>query len=91
MWSCSVPVCIVCWFLSVATNLFQALQEQFAKFRNDTLKTGDERVQDANKVADNLIDQHHSDAVTIAAWKDNINDKWADVQELIKTRVMVST
>lgn len=40
-------------------------------------------------MADNLIDQQHSDAVTIAGWKDSINEKWADVQELIETRVLV--
>lgn len=47
-------------------------------------------MEDANKVADKLIGQEHSDAVIIADWKDLINDKWADLQELIETRVAVS-
>ena len=28
----------------------------------------------------------HTDAATIAQWKDSLNDAWADVGELIDTR-----
>ncbi|XP_077975326.1 spectrin beta chain, non-erythrocytic 1-like isoform X4 [Styela clava] len=65
------------------------LQEQFQVFRRDTIKTGDERVNEANQVADKLIDSGHVDAVTIAGWKDRINEAWADLLELIETRVQM--
>ena len=28
----------------------------------------------------------HTDAATIAQWKDSLNDAWADAEELIDTR-----
>ena len=31
----------------------------------------------------------HNDAALIAEWKDNLNDAWADLGELIETRKMM--
>nr|CAB3266546.1 spectrin beta chain, non-erythrocytic 1-like [Phallusia mammillata] len=62
------------------------LQEQFKEFVNDTTKTGKERVADANRLSDQLIDAGHSDAPEIASWMENINEAWADLLELMETR-----
>lgn len=70
-------------------NFTQTLQEQFQVFRRDTIKTGEERVGEANKFADRLIDNGHIDGVLIGEWRDRVNDAWADLLELIETRVQV--
>jgi len=62
------------------------LQERFLAFSHDTIQTGTERVADANKLSDDLINIGHSDADKIAEWKDLINDAWDDLVELISTR-----
>lgn len=33
-----------------------------------------------------MIDCGHSDAATIAEWKDGLNESWADLLELMETR-----
>ena len=43
----------------------------------------------ANDIADALIMAGHNDAALIAEWKDNLNDAWADLGELIETRKMM--
>ena len=43
----------------------------------------------ANDIADALIMAGHNDAALIAEWKDNLNDAWADLGELIETRKML--
>uniref|UniRef100_F6Q5V5 Spectrin beta chain n=1 Tax=Ciona intestinalis TaxID=7719 RepID=F6Q5V5_CIOIN len=63
------------------------LQDQFNDFRRDTIKTGEERVADAIRMSDELIDAGHTDAPEIANWKDTISEAWADLLELIDTRV----
>ncbi|XP_076810469.1 spectrin beta chain, non-erythrocytic 1-like isoform X3 [Clavelina lepadiformis] len=65
------------------------LQEQFNEFKRDTIKTGEERISDANRLSDDLISVGHSDAAEIANWKDTINEAWADLLELIETRVQM--
>lgn len=62
------------------------LQERFSAFSHDTMQTGTERVADANKLSDDLINIGHSDADQICHWKDLINDAWNDLTELISTR-----
>ena len=42
-----------------------------------------------NALCDQLIGTGHSDAATIAEWKDGINESWADLLELIETRKKV--
>uniref|UniRef100_H2ZPE1 Spectrin beta chain n=1 Tax=Ciona savignyi TaxID=51511 RepID=H2ZPE1_CIOSA len=63
------------------------LQDQFNDFQRDTIKTGEERVADAMRMSDELINAGHTDAQDIAGWKDTIRDAWADLLELIDTRV----
>ena len=36
-----------------------------------------------------LIGSGHTDAATIAQWKDGLNDSWADLGELIDTRTQM--
>jgi len=68
----------------------QLLIEKFREFARDTTNTGSERVAATNAVCDQLIGTGHSDAATIAEWKDQINQSWADLLELIDTRTKVS-
>ena len=74
-------------FMSISPQL---LIEKFREFARDTTNTGTERVAATNAVCDQLIGTGHSDAATIAEWKDQINQSWADLLELIDTRTKVS-
>merc|ERR1711970_723649 len=62
------------------------LVERFKEFAKDTETIGTERVEAVNEIADSLISVGHTDAATIATWKDALNDAWADLGELIDTR-----
>merc|ERR1719429_381377 len=62
------------------------LIERFREFAKDTDAIGNERVAAVNAIADSLISVGHTDAATIAQWKDSLNDAWADLGELIDTR-----
>merc|ERR1719433_76320 len=62
------------------------LWERFIEFARDTESIGCERVSAVNEIADSLIGSGHTDAATIAQWKDSLNDAWADLGELIDTR-----
>ncbi|CAF96656.1 unnamed protein product, partial [Tetraodon nigroviridis] len=65
------------------------LQERFREFARDTGTIGQERVDAVNRQADELINAGHSDAATIAEWKDGLNEAWADLLELIDTRTQI--
>ena len=67
------------------------LQQRFAEFGRDTHNVGTEKVARVNRVCDKLIDDEHADAATIAEWRDQINEAWADLLELIDTRTRVGT
>lgn len=43
-------------------------------------------MEQVNKMVNEMIDCGHSDAATIAEWKDSLNESWADLLELIETR-----
>merc|ERR1719412_1581369 len=62
------------------------LIERFKEWAQDTDAIGSERVSAVNEIADSLISVGHTDAATIAQWKDSLNDAWADLGELIDTR-----
>lgn len=47
---------------------------------------GQERVDTVNRIIDDLIEGGHSEAATLAEWKDGVNESWADLLELIDTR-----
>lgn len=64
----------------------QVLQEKFTKFATETGSVGQERVTAVNQMVDELIDYGHSEAATIAEWKDGVNEAWADLLELMETR-----
>ncbi|XP_043206093.1 spectrin beta chain-like isoform X2 [Amphibalanus amphitrite] len=65
------------------------LQERFKTFAHETETVGTDRVSAVNEIADGLIGAGHSDAATIAEWKDGLNDSWADLLELIETRTQM--
>lgn len=75
--------------ISLRSSLFQMLQERFREFARDTGNIGQERVDTVNHMADELINSGHSDAATIAEWKDGLNEAWADLLELIDTRTQI--
>ncbi|UYV71261.1 SPTBN1 [Cordylochernes scorpioides] len=64
-------------------------QLRFKQFARDTEETGKERVAIVNESANQLIAASHSDSAAIAEWKDNLNDAWADLLELIETRTQM--
>lgn len=66
------------------------LQQRFAEFGRDTHNIGTEKVAHTNRTCDKLINEGHADAATISEWKDQINEAWADLLELIDTRTRVS-
>lgn len=65
------------------------LQERFHQFARDTESIGRERVANANEACDRSIDAGHPDAPTIAQWKDNVNEAWENLLELIDTRTQM--
>ena len=65
------------------------LRDRFKDFARDTETIGQERVAAVNEVCDQLIQSGHSDAATIAEWKDRINEAWADLLEMIDTRTQM--
>ena len=64
----------------------QMLEERFDRFADETRAIGTERVQTVNAVADQLIGTGHSDAALIAEWKNQLNESWEDLLELLQTR-----
>ncbi|XP_077403330.1 spectrin beta chain, non-erythrocytic 4 isoform X1 [Vanacampus margaritifer] len=62
------------------------LQEEFTKFASETKNIGQQRMEQVNKMVNEMIDCGHSDAATIAEWKDGLNESWADLLELMETR-----
>ena len=65
------------------------LRDRFKEFARDTEAIGGERVLVCNDSADQLINTGHSDAATIAEWKDSLNEAWTDLLELIETRTQM--
>ncbi|KAG7470716.1 hypothetical protein MATL_G00116770 [Megalops atlanticus] len=65
------------------------LQEKFTEFASETGSLGQERVLAVNQMVDELIDYGHTDAATIAEWKDGVNEAWADLLELMETRAQM--
>ncbi|KAJ8340937.1 hypothetical protein SKAU_G00332280 [Synaphobranchus kaupii] len=67
------------------------LRDKFREFARDTGSVGQERVDAVNQTIDELIEAGHSEAATMAEWKDSINESWADLLELIDTRGQLLT
>lgn len=65
------------------------LRDKFRDFARETGAIGQERVDYVNAIIDQLIDAGHSEAATIAEWKDGLNEMWADLLELIDTRMQL--
>ncbi|XP_042292856.1 spectrin beta chain, erythrocytic isoform X1 [Thunnus maccoyii] len=67
------------------------LRDKFRDFARETGMVGQERVDMVNLTIDELIEAGHTEAATMAEWKDAINDSWADLLELIDTRTQLLT
>ncbi|XP_064863417.1 spectrin beta chain, non-erythrocytic 4-like [Oncorhynchus nerka] len=67
------------------------LQEKFTKFCSETNSIGQQRMEQVNKMVNEMIDCGHTDAATIAEWKDGLNESWADLLELMETRGQMLT
>uniref|UniRef100_A0A3P9CAM2 Spectrin beta chain n=1 Tax=Maylandia zebra TaxID=106582 RepID=A0A3P9CAM2_9CICH len=67
------------------------LRDKFRDFARETGMLGQERVDMVNQTIDKLIEGGHSEAATLAEWKDGINESWADLLELIDTRAQLLT
>lgn len=67
----------------------QLLRDKFRDFARETGAIGQERVDNMNAFIERLIDAGHSEAATIAEWKDGLNEMWADLLELIDTRMQL--
>ncbi|KAJ8289137.1 hypothetical protein COCON_G00017960 [Conger conger] len=67
------------------------LREKFRDFARETGSVGQARVDAVNLTIDELIDAGHGEAAAMAEWKDNINESWADLLELIDTRGQLLT
>ncbi|NWR44493.1 SPTB1 protein, partial [Regulus satrapa] len=65
------------------------LREKFREFARETGSVGQERVDRVNLTIEDLIDAGHIEAATIAEWKDGLNESWADLLELIDTRMQL--
>ena len=67
----------------------QLLREKFREFARETGSVGQERVDRVNLAIEDLIDAGHAEAATMAEWKDGLNESWADLLELIDTRMQL--
>ncbi|XP_009472272.1 PREDICTED: spectrin beta chain, erythrocytic-like [Nipponia nippon] len=65
------------------------LREKFREFARETGNVGQERVDRVNLTIEDLIDAGHTEAATMAEWKDGLNESWADLLELIDTRMQL--
>ena len=65
------------------------LLDRFKEFSRETQAIGNERVSNANDAADAFISSGHMDAAIIAEFKDTLNDAYADLLELIETRIQM--
>ncbi|XP_069494766.1 spectrin beta chain, erythrocytic isoform X2 [Ambystoma mexicanum] len=63
------------------------LRERFREFAKETGAVGQDRMDNVNLLIEELIDAGHSEAAAIAEWKDSLNESWADLLELIDTRM----
>lgn len=73
-------------FLSTSVQL---LRDKFRDFARETGAIGQERVDNMNALIEHLIDAGHEEAASIAERKDGLNEMWADVLELIDTRMQL--
>uniref|UniRef100_A0A670J6R8 Spectrin beta chain n=1 Tax=Podarcis muralis TaxID=64176 RepID=A0A670J6R8_PODMU len=65
------------------------LRDKFRDFTRETGNIGQERVDGVNLIIEQLIDAGHPEAATIAELKDSLNESWADLLELIDTRIQL--
>ncbi|VEL43910.1 unnamed protein product, partial [Protopolystoma xenopodis] len=65
------------------------LRDRFSEFARETNELGKTRVKAADELCDALIEQNHGEAAEIAEWKDRVNEAWADLLELIETRIQL--
>lgn len=73
----------------IFSSPLQILRDKFREFARETGSVGQERVDHVNLTIEDLIDAGHAEAATMAEWKDGLNESWADLLELIDTRMQL--
>ncbi|CAF0910362.1 unnamed protein product [Didymodactylos carnosus] len=63
------------------------LLDRFTQFSTETQQIGDERLSHANEMIDILIANGHVDSAQIAESKDQLNESYQDLLEMIETRL----
>lgn len=70
---------------STLLSSVQLLRKKFREFALETGSVGQKRVDWVNLTIEDLIDAGHTEAATMAEWKDGLNESWADLLELFDT------
>ncbi|XP_050407107.1 spectrin beta chain isoform X3 [Patella vulgata] len=65
------------------------LKERFREWARETEAQGKDKVSANNEECDQLMLADHSDSATIAEYKDQVNEAWTDLLELIDTRTQM--
>ncbi|POI25971.1 hypothetical protein CIB84_010279, partial [Bambusicola thoracicus] len=73
----------------ILETVVMMLRDKFREFARETGSVGQERVDQVNLTIEDLIDVGHAEAATMAEWKDGLNESWADLLELIDTRMQL--
>ena len=66
------------------------LEERFERFADETRRIGTERLSAVNEICDQLIGTGHTDSELIGEWREELNDKWQQLLEMMQTRQEVS-
>ena len=64
----------------------QMLEERFDRFADETKSVGSERLSTVNAMCDQLVACGHQDAALINEWKEDLNEMWQSLLELLITR-----
>ena len=64
----------------------QMLEERFDRFADETKSVGSERLSTVNTMCDQLVACGHQDAALINEWKEDLNEMWQSLLELLITR-----
>lgn len=62
------------------------LRDNFSDFAKETESVGQERVDAVSDICNELIRAGHTEAPTIAEYKDLITELWTDLLEMMQTR-----
>ena len=78
------------FFFLAVQHVFEYSFSRYDRFADETRNIGQERVETVNTMADQLINANHTDSSTILEWKNDLNEAWQNLLELLVTRREVS-